>query len=98
MHRSLVAGSLAATLLSGSALSASAAEYFDRIASFPITANLPADADKKAETVAEIISASEDGTLLVYTDSPRKSLGFIDIADPAQPKAGGMLAVGGEPT
>jgi len=98
MHRSLVAGSLAATLLSGSALGASAAEYFDRIASFPITANLPADADKKAETVAEIISASEDGTLLVYTDSPRKSLGFIDIADPAQPKAGGMLAVGGEPT
>lgn len=98
MHRSLVAGSLAAILVSGTALNASAAEYFDRIASFPITANLPADADKKADTVAEIISASEDGKLLVYTDSPRKALGFIDIADPAQPKAGGMLAVGGEPT
>jgi hypothetical protein len=98
MHRSFIAGPLAAILLSGTALGASAAEYFDRIASFPITANLPADADRKAETVAEIISASEDGRLLVYTDGPRKALGFIDIAEPAQPGAGGLLAVGGEPT
>ncbi|RDI59185.1 esterase-like activity of phytase family protein [Microvirga subterranea] len=97
MPRRLAAGALAA-LLSATALSASAAEYFDRIASFPITANLPADADPKGETVAEIISASEDGRLLVYTDSPRKALGFIDIADAAQPKAAGMLALGGEPT
>ena len=98
MHRSIAAGSLAVALLSGTALGASATEFFDRIASFPITANLAADADRKGETVAEIISASEDGKLLVYTDSPRKSLGFIDITDPAQPKAGGMLALGGEPT
>ncbi|QRM30716.1 esterase-like activity of phytase family protein [Microvirga sp. VF16] len=98
MHRSLIAGSLAAALLSGTALSASAAEYFDRIASFPITLNLPKDGDQKADTVAEIITVSEDGTLLIYTDSPRKALGFIDITDPANPKAGGSLAVGGEPT
>ncbi|WP_262029456.1 esterase-like activity of phytase family protein [Microvirga sp. Mcv34] len=98
MHRSFLAGSLAVALLSGTALSASAAEYFDRIASFPITSNLPKDSDQKAETVAEIISASEDGKLLVYTDSPRKALGFIDITDPASPQPGGMLAVGGEPT
>jgi hypothetical protein len=98
MHRSIIAGSLAAALLSGTTLTATAAEYFDRIASFPITANLPKDADQKGETVAEIISASEDSKLLIYTDSPRKALGFIDISDPAQPKAGGMLAIGGEPT
>ncbi len=98
MHRSFIAGSLAAALLSGTALGASAAEYFDRIASFPITANLPKDGDQKAETVAEIITASEDGKLLIYTDSPRKALGFIDITDAAQPKAGGSLALGGEPT
>jgi hypothetical protein len=98
MHRSFIAGSLAAALLSGTALSASAAEYFDRIASFPITANLPKDGGQKADTVAEIISASEDGKLLIYTDSPRKALGFIDITDAANPKAGGSLALGGEPT
>jgi uncharacterized protein YjiK len=98
MHRSFIVGSLAAALLSGTALSASAAEYFDRISGFPITANLPKDGDQKAETVAEIITASEDGKLLIYTDSPRKALGFIDITDPAQPKAGGSLGLSGEPT
>ena len=98
MHRSFIVGSLAAALLSGTALGASAAEYFDRIASFPITANLPKDGDQKAETVAEIITASEDGKLLIYTDSPRNALGFIDIIDPAQPKAGGSLGLSGEPT
>lgn len=98
MHRSFIAGPLAAILLSGTALNASAAEYFDRIASFPITASLAKDADQKAETVAEIITASEDGKLLIYTDSPRKVLGFIDITDPANPKAGGTLALSGEPT
>jgi len=98
MHRSFIVGSLAAALLSGTALTASAAEYFDRIASFPITANVPKDGDPKAETVAEIITASEDGRLLIYTDSPRKALGFIDITDLAQPKAGGSLVLGGEPT
>ncbi|MBF9194448.1 esterase-like activity of phytase family protein [Microvirga terrestris] len=98
MHRSFIAGSFAVAFLSGTALSAFAAEYFDRIASFPITANLPKDGDQKAETVAEIITASEDGKLLIYTDSPRKALGFIDITDPAQPKTGGLHALGGEPT
>jgi hypothetical protein len=98
MYRCFNASALAVALLSGTALSASAAEYFDRIASFPITLNVPKDADQKAETVAEIISASEDGRLLIYTDSPRKALGFIDIADPENPKAGGSLSLGGEPT
>ena len=98
MNRSLAAASLATALLSGTALSASAAPYFDRVASFPITANLPIGIDPKAETVAEIITASEDGRLLVYTDGPRKAIGFIDIADPARPAPGGTLAVGGEPT
>ncbi|WP_210485070.1 esterase-like activity of phytase family protein [Microvirga antarctica] len=98
MPQRFAIGSLAALLLSGTALEASAAEYFDRIASFPITANLAPDEDQKGETVAEIISASEDGKLLVYTDGPRKAIRFIDIADAAQPKAGGKVAVGGEPT
>ncbi|MCB8821546.1 esterase-like activity of phytase family protein [Microvirga rosea] len=98
MHRRIALGALAATLLSGTALEASAAEYFDRIASFPITANLPKDADPKKGTVAEILSASEDGKLLVYTDSPGEAIGFIDITDPAKPAAGGHLKVGGEPT
>jgi len=98
MHRRYTLGALAVVLLSGTALRASAAEYFDRIASFPITANLPKDADPKTGTVAEIIAASEDGTLLVYTDSPGRAIGLIDITDPTKPEGRGRIGVGGEPT
>jgi hypothetical protein len=65
-----------AALLAGSALvlggagPASAAEYFERVATFPVYLNLPADADPASETVAEIVSATPDGTVLIYTDSP----------------------------
>jgi hypothetical protein len=49
-------------------------------------------------TAAEIVAASKDGRTLVYTDSPNKSLGFVDIANPAKPKALGAAALDGEPT
>ncbi|MBF9028955.1 alkaline phosphatase [Rhodobacterales bacterium HKCCE3408] len=70
------------------------AEAFNRIASFRVADNLP-DAE---ETSAEIIAASEDGMTLVYTDSPGRSVGFIDITDPASPQAAGALTLEGEPT
>jgi hypothetical protein len=95
MNRYLLGASLAA-LVAGASSSALPAPYFDRVGTFPILEN--ADGDTKSETVAEIIAASEDGTLLVYTDSPRKRIGFIDITDPRQPKAAGAMAMGGEPT
>ena len=67
---------------------------FNRIASFPVAANLP-DA---GETSAEIIAATADGMTLVYTDSPAGVVGFIDITDPANPVAAGVFQTGGEPT
>lgn len=92
-----LATGLMATLLASCALPAMA-DQFNRIATFEVVANLPAGADAKAETVAEIISATADGKTLVYTDSPGKRLGLIDIADPAAPKPAGTIALGGEPT
>ncbi len=89
---------LAAVLAASTASSASAEPVFNRIASFAVADNLPADADKKSLTSAEIIAASEDGNLLVYSDSPLKAIGFIDITDPRAPKAGGILSFEGEPT
>lgn len=90
---------LATTFLSATALTpALAAEVFNRIATFPVTRNLPQDADPAKETVAEIISASEDGKLLVYTDSPRGALGLVDITDPKAPKPAGFIKLEGEPT
>ena len=50
------------------------------------------------ETVAEIVSASKDGSTLVYTDSPLEQIGFVDIRDPASPIPTGTVPVGGEPT
>jgi hypothetical protein len=68
---------------------------FNRIASFPVALNTP-DAE---ETSAEIIAATGDGMMLVYSDSPAGVIGFIDITDPANPVAAGAFALpNGEPT
>ncbi|WP_048644767.1 esterase-like activity of phytase family protein [Nitratireductor soli] len=71
---------------------------FNRIATFPVAENLPADADPATVTSSEIIAASPDGKTLVYSDSPLGGVGFIDITDPKAPKAGGALLLDGEPT
>ena len=67
---------------------------FQRIATFPVFRNANVD----QTTVAEIVAASEDGNLLVYTDSVGENVGFVDITNPSHPQAAGILAVGGEPT
>ncbi|MDQ8020785.1 MAG: esterase-like activity of phytase family protein [Moraxellaceae bacterium] len=77
---------------------ATAAPNFQRIATFPVLQNLPADRDPARSTVAEIIAASEDGRLLAYTDAEQKGIGFVDIADPASPKPAGFVALEGEST
>ncbi|WP_246191429.1 esterase-like activity of phytase family protein [Aureimonas leprariae] len=89
---------LALALLASSALAAAAEPVFNRVASFPVAANLPKDKGPSATTSAEIIAASEDGRTLVYSDSPLGGIGFVDIAEPKAPKAGGFLDMGGEPT
>ena len=74
------------------------AKVFNRIESFAVAANLPEGADPNTETSPEIIAASADGQTLIYTDSPRESVGFIDIADPRNAKPLGAVALDGEPT
>ena len=68
---------------------------FNRIATIPNYLN---NADRGAETVSEIVSASKDGKTLVYTDGEEGTIGFVDIADPHAPAPAGIVAVGGEPT
>ncbi|WP_426123142.1 esterase-like activity of phytase family protein [Pararhizobium sp. PWRC1-1] len=88
----------AAVLAASTASAVSAEPVFNRIASFAVAGNLPEGVDKKSVTSAEIIAASEDGNMLVYSDSPNKAIGFIDITDAKAPKAGGSVAFDGEPT
>lgn len=95
MHRKFC---LTSVLALATALPASAETMFNRVASFATPGNMAAGEDLARETSAEIISASEDGMVLVYTDSPLGVVGLIDIADPAAPKPLGNIDVGGEPT
>ena len=64
------------------ALPAAAEPVFNRIASFPVARNLPKGADLATETSAEIMAVTEDGNTLIYSDSPNRALGLIDITDP----------------
>lgn len=98
MTRHFSMAAAVAALLASTAASAQAEQVFNRIASFPVAANTPADIDAGTPTSAEIIAASEDGNMLVYTSSPLKAIGLIDIADPRAPKALGSIMLDGEPT
>lgn len=78
--------------------SPAAADSFNRIATFPVVANLAEGEDTARASSAEIISVSEDGMTLIYTDSPLGVVGLIDITDPKTPKPLGNVALHGEPT
>jgi hypothetical protein len=86
---------LMAVLLASVAMPASAEPVFNRIASFPVAQNLPKGEDKA--TSSEIITATADGNTLIYSDAPGSTIGFIDITDAKAPKAGGSIAIDGEP-
>ncbi len=93
MHSSKLLSALTVALLATTSAT-QAAEYFNRIASFPVELNNP-----EAETSSsEIITATDDGMTLIYSDSPAGGIGFVDITDPRAPKQGGFMDMGGEPT
>lgn len=95
MRKPFALAALATLLLAGTAL---AEPNFNRIATFQVPLNLPADRDAKKKTVSEIIAANEAGTLLAYTDAEQKAVGLIDIATANAPRPAGFIPVGGEPT
>lgn len=95
MRKPFALAALATLLLAGTAL---AEPNFNRIATFQVPLNLPADRDAKKKTVSEIIAANEAGTLLAYTDAEQKAVGLIDIATANAPRPAGFVPVGGEPT
>ncbi|MEL7104863.1 MAG: esterase-like activity of phytase family protein [Pseudomonadota bacterium] len=74
------------------------ADFFNRIASFPVVMNMAEGEDRARESSPEIIAVTPDGMTLVYTDSPLGVLGLIDITDPANPQPLGNIALPGEPT
>jgi len=85
-----------ATILSASQVIADdkSDSVFQRISTFPVYLNT----DINLETVAEIVSVSNDGNTLIYTDGKTDNLGFVDITNPENPLPAGTLSMGGEPT
>ncbi|MEM7435025.1 MAG: esterase-like activity of phytase family protein [Myxococcota bacterium] len=71
---------------------------FNRVSSFLICSQIDPTCNDDTETAAEIVTATEDGNTLIYTDSPLEVVGFVDITDPAAPAGLGTVALGGEPT
>mmetsp|Transcript_45096 Transcript_45096/g.66364 ORF Transcript_45096/g.66364 Transcript_45096/m.66364 type:complete len:219 (-) Transcript_45096:66-722(-) len=71
---------------------------FNRIATFPICKQIDPTCNTDTETVAEVVSVTDDGMTLVYTDSEQENIGFVDITDPSSPVAAGTVALTGEPT
>jgi hypothetical protein len=55
------------------------------------------DAAFADETVSEIISATENGKTLVYTDGVRGTIGFIDITTPGNPQPAGIVVLDPDP-
>lgn len=98
MTRQFSKAAAVAALLASTAAFAHAEQVFNRVSSFPVATNTPADIDSKSVTSAEIIAATEDGNMLVYTSSPLKAIGLIDITDARAPKALGSVILDGEPT
>ncbi|MDB5665924.1 esterase-like activity of phytase family protein [Cypionkella sp.] len=89
---------LTSTLALASAMPASAEMVFNRIASFATPDNMAEGEDRARASSAEIITVTEDGNTLVYSDSPLGVIGFVDISDAKAPKPLGNVDVGGEPT
>jgi hypothetical protein len=88
---------LAALFLAAPAF-AQAPVFFERIATIEAVKMLPADRDKTKRSIAEIVTATDDGNLLIYVDGEQNGVGFVDIADPANPRPAGFLALPGELT
>lgn len=72
-------------------------QFFHRIATIEAVRMLPPDRGRNVRSIAEIVAAAQDGTLLIHVDGEQRGLGFVDIADPAAPRPAGFLAVDGEP-
>jgi hypothetical protein len=64
----------------------------------PVNSFVPLATYEVSGEVAEIVAATPDGMTLMYTDSEAEDLGFVDIADPADPEDDGVLAIEGSPT
>lgn len=66
---------------------------FHRASTYPVFENRPAGEAAATATAAEISAITDDGRTVIYTDSPGRRIGFVDISDPARPVGEGTLSL-----
>ncbi len=71
---------------------------FTRISTFPVCLQQDASCDTNIQRRAEILDVSTDGNLIIYTDPPRSTVGFVDISNARAPQAAGTRDLPGVPT
>ena len=54
---------------------------FNRISTFLVCTQMDEKCDTHNETAARIVTATEGGMTLIYTDHMRNNVGFVDISD-----------------
>ena len=68
---------------------------FNRVATFAVCSQIGSSCESDGVTAAEIAAASTDGMTVIYTNSPKGEIGFVDITDTTNPKPLGSVAAGG---
>ncbi|CAN5220913.1 esterase-like activity of phytase family protein [soil metagenome] len=68
-------------------------QSFQRLATYPVYKNLPANVPASSTTVAEISDVTADGKTVIYTDALGKRIGFLDISDPHAPEGAGSISL-----
>ena len=71
---------------------------FNRIATFPICSQLDANCNTATVTAADIVTATDDGMTLIYSDSKSGNIGFVDITESDHPEPMGVTILDGKPT
>jgi hypothetical protein len=76
----LVSGLLAACATTTGGTASHSGKFFNRTATFAVCHQVGASCESDATTAAEIVAASLDGMTLVYSNSPKQEVGFVDIS------------------
>jgi hypothetical protein len=64
---------------------------FQRVGTFYVCSQLSPTCNTNVTTNAEIVTASADGNTLIYTDGLYGKIGFVNIVDPTNPIAAGVI-------
>jgi hypothetical protein len=69
-------------------------KFFNRVSTFAVCNQVGASCESADTTAAEIVAASTDGMTLIYSNSPKGEVGFVDISDISTAQSAGRAGHG----